>query len=687
MPPFPRHLDFVRRHPASLLAVSLLLLLPPLWACAPDDGLPGEGQATADTESTAESGDPPLLALGLVVDALNEEILRATLDEGSVPNILAVLEGGACLEHAVTHFPSVTAAAMATIWNGAHGNVTGIAGNQQHSLPRDRHTVMDRTRGFHYAPLSAEPIWITAGRHGVRMGGHHVTQGPAVPGYPLHLSTDDPAPMEARRQEAAEALDAPGLYVFNGYNTLIEPHRVLGPEDVTPADPAAWADLEPAEGEPPPRAFTWTTGAGTHYGAFLGSDGSYDRVLVNTRPRVEGSIVAWAEPAETASLDGRELARHFSDALELPVEGGRVHLRIRLFELSEDGEDFFLFHPSLQIVEGNTPEAQAAYEDAVQGWLGNSALAMYGGGAFGPTLMDGGDGTAENRVLETAELMVRQWERGAEWMWRHGGPQLFLDYFPLGDTADHQLLGYLNEAWPGFEPELAEQVRAFRARVWALVDHRVGHVRTLAQEVDAPFFLMGDHGMRTSWFQFLPNRALADAGLLFLDEDGDVDLSRTRAVSPNGYWISVNSTVWRDGIVPPDEVAEVVAEARAALEAVRGPDGEPVVTRTFTPEENPEFGLGGPAGGDLYFATAPGYRWSWRHWGEPVEEAGIWGSHGFPPDEPDMFTVFCVEGSDFAPTRLPWRPTTVMAPTMAEAVGLPAPRDAVDASILDEFRR
>lgn len=687
MPILLRRPSSLFRRSSSLPVLSFLLLFPALSGCVAEEGTGERGDTSTAVEVRAGEGAPPARALGLVVDALNEEILRSTLGAASVPTILEVLEGGACLEHAVTHFPSVTAAAMSTIWTGAHGNVTGIAANQQHALPRDAHTVLDRTRGFHYDPLAAEPIWITAGRHGLPMGGHHVTQGPGVPGFPARLSDDDPEPLEARRREAAEALAAPGLYVFNGYNIMVEPHRVLGPGDVESADAATWVGLEEAPDALPPRAIQWETGAGTMHGVFLGSGTAYDRVLVNSTPQVEGSVEAHAAPAETAPPEGRELARHFSGALELPVEGGRVYLRVRLFHLSDDGEDFLLFQPSLQVVEGNTPETQAAYEDAVRGWVGNSALSLYGNGAFGPTLMEGGDGTAENRVLETAELMTRQWERGAEWMWRHGDPVLFLDYFPLGDTADHQLLGYLNEAWPDFDPALAREVGAFRARIWHLVDRRVQHVRDLAREVDAPFFLMGDHGMRTSWYQFLPNRALIDAGLLVLDEEGEIDLTRTRAVSPNGYWITVNSTEFREGIVPLEDVPAVVAEARMALEAVRGPNGEPVVTRTFTPEENPEFGLGGAAGGDLYFGTAPGYRWSWRHRGEAVEAAGIWGSHGFPPDEPDMFTVFCAEGAGFSTKRIPQRPTTVMAPTLADLVGLPAPRDAVGTSVLDELRR
>ena len=108
---------------------------------------------------------------------------------------------------------------------------------------------------------------------------------------------------------------------------------------------------------------------------------------------------------------------------EGPTLTGRVHLRVRLFEGEEDGSDFLLYHPSLHPVAGNTPEGMEAYDRGVGGWLGNSAMWLYMNGGFGPTLEFGGDGTAEARFLESAELLLRQFMRGSEWLWRERSPQ------------------------------------------------------------------------------------------------------------------------------------------------------------------------------------------------------------------------------------------------------------------------
>ncbi len=647
-------------------------------------------------------------AIVVAVDALNEEIARSTLEPEEIPAIYGLLEGATCAEHAEPAFPSVTPASLATLWTGAYSDVSGAGAGQQHRLPRAEHTVLDRISGFDHRVLSAEPLWITGGLNGVPVAGHHVTQAPGTPAFLRLQEEGDQAGARDRREEAAGAMADEMVSVMNGYNIMVDPHRAIGPDDVTFTDSGEegadqWEGLETLESPVPPRTFWWETGAGRIHGVLYGgaeedtgSGPAYDRVLVNTRQAVEDGVEARAVPVEgqvepgagsideAVDSDWRGLAPHVSPALEIPVDGGTVHLRVRLFDVSADGEDFLLYQPSMHIAESNRSALREGYEEAVRGWIGNSAFALYRDGALGPTLAEGGDGLAEARYLETAELMTRQFMRGSEWIWRELEPRLLLDYFPLSDAVDHELLGYLDPEWPDYEPELASRIRDVRAQVWRLVDLRVAHLRALAEEADAGLFIAGDHGMRASWLQFRPNVALANAGLLALDEDGEVDLSRTRAVAINGYWITVNRDAWQGGIVPEAEVGDVVAEARQAVQGLLGPDGEMVVTRTFTPEEyQSRFGIGGPAGGDLYWATAPGYRSSWVRTGSAVEPVSIWAGHGFPPDEPDMHTVFCGVGPGLEPGRFPAVGLNVVAPTVAEYVGLPAPRDATGRSALD----
>jgi len=637
------------------------------------------------------------------IDALNEAAIRAWMTPEEVPALFRLLDQGMCAAHAESHFPSVTAASHAVIWTGAAGDVHGVTANSLPRLPRDAHTVLETTNGFHYSTLSAEPIWITAGKAGVPVAGHHVTQGPGVPGYPA-VEGERTSEQEARRAESARILEQTDVNVLNGYNRIVEGQRVVTGADVTWVEPAEapWANLEGLGAILPPLPFYRDLPEGGRlHGVMVvlpaeGPDAvanaepaTYNAMLLGLERDAELAVMARAVPVESTPPGGdRPLAQHFAAALEVEVEGGRFHVQPRLFEVAPDGRDFLLYQPPLQVVEGNREDLTLAYDREAGGWTGNAGNNVYLRGGFGPRLTEGGDGTAEARFLETAEHLLLRFSQGSRWLWDTWEPRLMVDYFPLADEIDHRLMGFLDPASPGYTPEMAERVVEFRTRTWQLVDRWLATLEELAREAGAALFVTGDHGMRGNWQLFLPNLALQEAGLLVLDEAGEVDLSRTRAVSTHGYWVTVNRTAFRSGIVPPEEEAEVRAAVVAALEGVRTPDGNRVVTRTFTPEQYPDLGLGGPAGGDVYWGTAPGFRSSGALRGEGViVDSWVGGDHGFPPDEPDMYTVFCALGGGFEAGRFPPVRTTVVAPTVAAYLGMPAPADAVAPSVLDWMRR
>jgi predicted AlkP superfamily phosphohydrolase/phosphomutase len=198
-------------------------------------------------------------------------------------------------------------------------------------------------------------------------------------------------------------------------------------------------------------------------------------------------------------------------------------------------------------------------------------------------------------------------------------------------------------------------------------------------------FVSGDHGMRALWRVFRPNVALARAGLLVADTAGRIDLARTRALSPNGYWVTVNRVAWKGGIVPPGEEARVIEDAERALLAARGADGSPVVTRIFRAAEHDSLGLGGPVGGDLYYEVAPGYSWTSSARGSVVDSmTEPDANHGFPSVSPDMYTVFCAEGVAFPARRMGPARTIDVAPTVGEWLGIGSPPTATGRSLLRE---
>ncbi|HEX6536500.1 MAG TPA: alkaline phosphatase family protein [Gemmatimonadaceae bacterium] len=641
-------------------------------------------------------------AIFVSFDSFNERRALDTVDSTSTVAIRALFARGACAASARPAFPSITAPGHASLWTGAYGDVNGISANAEPQLPREEHTLLDLGSGFSSRALRAEPIWITAGAAGLRVDGHHPTQAPGVPGYLPVSGTRDSA-LAAARSRAERVLALPAVNVVNGYNVHVAPAMVID-ERVAPPRPAhGWKHLARLGHTVPPREIAWKVGADSVYGLLYGTGRYTTLLLARTRDAAHG-VTARVAPVERASPRGRRLARHFSAPLVLPAgraeagsdgasaaagEDGHVWLRVRLFELDPDSAAHYLvLQPELDVVEGNHPGLGDAYQRAIGGWLPNAALRPLERQQLGPTLDRGGDGTAELRFLESAELLTRQSIRGARWMWRTHRPRLMLDYFPLADEVDHAWYGRVLPGTAPFDSVVSPRLERMRDRAWTLVDLRLAALRRLvAADANAALFVGGDHGMRATWMDFRPNVALRDAGLLVTDSSGRIDLSRTRALSPNSYWVMVNRTAWKGGIVPPERERAVLDSAASALERARGKDGAPIVTRIWRSADVDTLGMGGAVGGDLYYEVAPGYRWTSSARGGVWSPAAPEGEHGYPSIDADMQTVFCAAGRAFGARRIGAVRTIDEAPTVAAWLGIPAPPMARGRSVLGALRR
>ena len=617
-------------------------------------------------------------------DSFSEDRMMRSLPAEAVPAIRRLFSAGACAAYARPAFPSLTAPGHASLWTGAYGNVNGISGNDQPLLPLNEHTLLESISGFAFEGLRAEPIWVTAGAAGRSVVGHHVTQAPGAPGYPAIVSPPDDS-LLARRAAAARALAAPHVAVLNGYNRRLANDTLITERQAVPGPARRWRNLEALGSGVPPLEIAWRTGADSLF-AVLHGPRTYDRILVARSRDAAGGVRALAAGPDTAALDTRPLARHYSDPLPLTATGGAARIVVRLFSIAPDASRFEIFMPEVNVIEANRPEVASAYAQAVGGWTGNAASGLLRRGAFGRTIANGGDGSAEARWLDAAEYATRQSIRGAEWAWNDRRAALLLDYFSLGDETDHMMYGIVSPEGPSRDEWLVAATARVRTRAWQLVDRRLAALQHLvAGHPSAMLLVSGDHGMRPTWRAFRPNVALAQAGLLSHD-DGRIALASTQALSPYGYFINVNDTRHRGGIVPPDSVAAVAARAIAALRAVRDAEGQPVVTGAWTAAELDSLGAGGPAGGDVYYELAAGY-YTARDLRGPVTStaSSIQAGHGFLSTSADMRTVLCAYGEGFAPRRSAPARTIDAAPTIAEWLGMPAPRDARGRSVLSEL--
>lgn len=622
-------------------------------------------------------------AILISFDALHEAGL-AILPDSVAPTFRRLFAEGACAAWVRPAFPSVTAATHAAIWTGAWGDVNGIVANTQPRLPRDTHSLLDLVSGYLVPGARAEPIWITAAANSVRVFAQHVTQAPSPPEYrPLRTGVDVER-LAALRAEAEAALAWQGADVLNGYNAVHARDTVIT-ATVAPARAAAdWRNVEQlAPRGLPPLEIAWRNGPDSVF-ALLHGERAYTHITAAMERDVAVGVTAAATPADRSPVRGRELARHFSPAAAFPLpSGGSGFLRVRLFELAPDASSFLVYQAGVPDVEANRADVLARYHAAVRGWVRNGATDAYRRGHLGPTLFDDGNGEAEARYVETLELVTRQFMRGAALGWDTLGARLLIDYLPILDEALHRLYGLIAEASPAWSPARSALALDALSRAWEIADLRLQDLQGRVDgDAESVLFVTGDHGMRPAWRIFRPNVALAQAGLLAVGAGGEIDLSQTRALAPSGYWISVNTTDWKGGIVDLADSAAAVGAAERALLAARGADGQPIVTRVWRATEHDSLGLGGPAGGDLYFQLAPGYRYSWEPRSPMVLDAQPTGEHGFPSVDPDMRTSFCAWGAAFPAHRIEAIASTDIAPTLAEWMGLPPPRHARGNSVL-----
>ncbi|MBK9169440.1 MAG: alkaline phosphatase family protein [Bryobacterales bacterium] len=548
---------------------------------------------------------------------------------------LAVLDataGAGSARPMIPAFPSTTANSHAALYTGVWAGRNGIASNDPPMLPRAAHTFLERGNGFRSTFLAAEPLWVAAARQGRSVAAFQVTQ--AYPFTPQSAGLDLPQPP----------------VVCNGYQTArITPHAAIRPANVKDEDGAFWTEGLPRAGRPQ-RFVTWTTGPYHFHAAIWG-----DALAVAIDPG--RWVLVRAEPLESTPPLGRPLARHYSDPLPLP-DGNAVSFR--LFHLAPRGSDFLLHQNAVSELACAGEKDLAAQLIATRGpFVGNGPSQLLRQGEFGAVLAQGGDGTAERRYLEAVEYVVRQAASQMQWLWERRQPDLFLGYLNFPDETDHLWL----------RPDPDARITACRRWAYAAVNRGLEALASLAGPDDTLLF-MSDHGMTGVSRHLAVNTVLHDAGLLAVDAEGRMDAARSRAVAVRSG-VLLNTTDWKDGVVPPEDRRKLLREVEKALTSVKDPrTGGRIVTRFFDPARSQgRYGYECAACADLSFDVAPGWGMTTRLESGPVRVlAEPAGEHGFWPERDDMQAILIGRGPGL---QLPRRPTAVdAAAVIAKQLGI-----------------
>jgi predicted AlkP superfamily phosphohydrolase/phosphomutase len=601
----------------------------------------------------------PTKAIVLAWDGAVPAFVHEMLRSGQLPNLAKLIEGGAFADDVIPCFPSLTAPAFASLWTGAPPRITGISGNRVPRLPRSQFTILESSAGFNNALLQAEPLWASAERGGRRVVVTHVPFGGDKSDRGVH---------------------------FQGYRGIAGRDGVINDRTSKPQPAQSWENLPSSVVLP--LEITFTIGASRFYGLLIDDPSDpqkgYDTLLVATardgkevkaklkgEPAGPGGELFWSKPIDVKTNDRRDAAVY-----------------LRLFDLKPDGGVFLLFftRPAREIV--SRPDLVDTANSVSRAFIGNGANPLYNQGSLGPTLPNGGDGTAEARYLETVSFAQHQLAETNRWALEQLPWDLFVAYTPFPDEAEHMWRGFLEPGLPGFRQDIADRLRPLLQQVYRLSDELLGLLMTYRTE-NTIVALISDHGMEGTHRLVAINKLLQEKGILAVDERGRVDLARTKAIYPainNGYLL-INSTDRKGGIVSPEERDDLIQRIRELLFEIR--DGErQVVTGVYNAQTDGDAkGIGGESGGDIYIDLLPGY--------EPDPKLGAaelvakrepHGMHGFNPLRPSMRTIMVLNGPGVqAGYQLRGVRIVDFAPTLAELLKVPIPKDATGRVLYEAF--
>lgn len=614
-------------------------------------------------DPSPHSESPPKLIV-VSWDGAPDWVLDRLLGAGKLPHLAALAERGAVAEHSVAVFPSKTAPGHAALWTGTWPAANGITAN---AVPKPGGSVLETRRGFSSEALEAEPLFLTAARQGksVALLGatHYYPPGPTLEALRRH---------GVRRE---------GFRAWSGFELEIARGRLIQADALRPAHRAAWG-LTSDDGAA--RELVVDVGDTTFFGLVLDDPADpvagFDTLLLRQGSRRAAGAVAEAvlkpRAAEVPRAEG--LPRPWSPPFRIRGKGADGELVantfFRLFTLSPDGGEFALYQRKASALSGiSHPVDHALYLAAYPGFH-DDPFWLYGRGGFGPTLMAGGDGTAERRVLEITAQDAELLARGTRFALEHWQPDVLFHYSPMSDSAGHRWVGVLDPESPAHDPALAAKLWPLYTRVFQQLDAWLGEiVRTAPPET--VIALVSDHGMTGTAADVRVNQILENAGLIHRLPGGGVDLDRTKI-------LAADSDFFLRLVHPEANGAEAVlgAASKALLQAHDPSTGAALFRRVFRRSELAHLGLDAPPAGDLYLDPSPGY-YPRKGFGAVVVESqgpGGEGNHGFDPERRDMHTVFVVAGPGVrhGVTVSPTRHVDV-APTLARLLGLEPPAQAV----------
>ena len=571
--------------------------------------------------STTPSIGPTILVSW---DGAGYETISRLLQQGRLPHLQQIMRRGAYAAGGMEPpFPSKTAVSHVAMFTGATPGHSGVTGNTSPVLPRSEHTVLEGQRGFdRRVNTGAEPVWLT-----VAKASKSVMALSAAGSYP---PDQDVANLKISGSK--------GRYSeFSGFETRV-------------ADPKMWHFTLP-------EANSSTD--------FQVGDSEFKATRVRSRLelRLAGNLVA-------------SLTRSNGWSAPIKVVKGKIsgNTAFRLFGLDLNSGKCELYQGEASLMTSTeSPSTTEAYM-AAYGVFHDDPWRLYSRGEFGKLSILGGDGTAEQNVLDVVRHDVEALKRSFRWGLKHQKADLVFHYEPFTDSAGHTLMGVLDPHLTHQRSASIKGEQALYDGAFQLADEWLGDMMAAAGP-SATFIVVSDHGMAGADKIVNVNRVLEDAGLLVKDASGQIDLSKTKVVAApwTEYSLAVNSVDWKGGIVPLDQINTTLQQAEKALQAVRY-EGSPVFNRFWMGEQRTRWGVSGTGSPDLKYDLVRGFEPSDALSTKVIEPATgplFLGRHGFAPDRSEMHSIFFAAGPGIATgTKIKNMKSIDVTPTLLNLMGI-----------------
>ena len=612
---------------------------------------------------------PAKKAIVIAIDGASMELVRNQIEWGNMPNVAALMKRGVW-RAMLGVFPTLTPPGWTALYTGSWHPTHGVMDFNIRSLGK---SLNETTWGINTALCKSEYLWNTAERAGKR---------------PILVKVEMSWPPTVKRGIQIEGT-GPGIsnyHQISGYHLFVAgkwaPRPIGGSMDPVEVDPSALhegvpydaVELQPAD------SAQWESlpgsGAACLEAALVLNPLSRGKSnMLRGRKGVPKTFFACVYAAGSSGYDRVRVCRsrnaddHIADVgvgewsdfqeEEFEIDGSLVrgNVRMKLIGLTPNADAFEIFIPQIWPIEGFTyPEDLAGklYEKTGP-FLQNPARDALG-------QID------DDTYFEALEYHHEQLAKAAEWLTTTGEWDILFTESHAPDYASHFFLGQADEI-SGADEQTIRRCRAGLSRTYASVDRWIGRLADLADE-HTVIAIASDHGGTPS--QHKPtdtNTVLEQAGLLVRDSDGEVDLSRTKAMHVGLVHVFINLKGREPGgIVQSEDYEDIQRQVIDALLDYRDPkSGQRPYALAVTRSDAETLNLWGELTGDVVFALRPAFDGAHgQHM--PLGAFGIGGQH----------STFVMAGAGVRRGAALERQVRVIdvAPTLCHLLGWPVPKNA-----------